>query len=65
MHTITLVIRSDPNTEQLKLGSGAQFCTEEGRAYLLWRVLVSGKGSVRPGQQGVEWRRACSAARMN
>jgi hypothetical protein len=38
------VIRSYPNTEQLKLGSGAQFCTEEGRAYLLWRVLVSGKG---------------------
>ena len=49
----TLVIRSDPNTNSQNsssYGSGAQFCTaakeEKGRAYLMWWVLVAGKGQL-------------------
>jgi hypothetical protein len=47
MHTITLVIRSDPNTKHLKLGSDAQFCTEEGRAYLLSPDCIETKETAR------------------
>jgi hypothetical protein len=49
----TLMIRSDPNTNSQNsssYGSGAQFCTaakeEKGWAYLMWWVLVAGKGQL-------------------